>query len=72
MSNNYDLKTLKAVKHIFDTNLVVKASLMLTQMIAEEETRLEKLHHISDGTGHSKAVPTNPDVFDYWRENDMN
>lgn len=63
MSNNYDLKTLKAVKHIFDTNLVVKASLMLTQMISEEETRLEKLYRVSDGTGKSKAVPTDHDEF---------
>lgn len=71
MSNNFDLKTLKAVKHLFDSTNIVKAALTLTQWISETELEQEKLYRNTDNTGESKAVPTT-DAFDYWKENDMN
>jgi hypothetical protein len=72
MSNNYDLKTLKAVKQLLDKNLMAKAYLQITQWVSEAELEEEKKYRNTDSTGESKAVPTNPDTFDYWRENDMN
>lgn len=71
MGNNYDLKTLKAVKQLLDKNLMAKAYLQINDWIAVAETIEEQKYRNTDNTGESKAVPTT-DAFDYWKENDMN
>jgi hypothetical protein len=71
MSNNYDIKTLKAVKQLFDSTNIVRAAITLTQWIAESESEAEKRYHKTDTTKEDKAAPM-PDAFDYWKENDMN